>query len=69
MVDAVLDVSVHKGGEIINGVVDAVVGDASLRIVVGAYLGRAVASTDHRLTLGGDIVDVLLVFLVVDEGT
>ena len=29
-----------------DGVVDAVVRDASLRIVVGAYLGGAVASTD-----------------------
>ena len=69
MVDAVLDVSVHEGGEIVDGVVDAVVRDASLRIVVGAYLGGAVASADHRLTLGGDVVNVLLVFLIVDEGT
>ena len=53
VVDAVLDVSVHEGGEIVDGVVDAVVRDASLRIVVGAFLGGAVASADHRLTLGG----------------
>ena len=49
-------------------VVDAVVGDAPLRIVVGANLGRAVAGADHCLALGGDVVDVLLVLLVVDEG-
>ncbi len=59
VVDAVLDVSVHEGGEIVDGVVDAVVRDASLRIVLGAYLGGAVAITPHRLTLGGDVVDVL----------
>mgnify|MGYP007026104471 CR=1 FL=1 len=40
VVDAVLDVSVHEGGEIVDGVVDAVVRDASLRIVVGAYLAE-----------------------------
>ena len=69
LVDAVLDIAVHEGREVIDGVVDAVVGDTSLRIVVGAYLGRAVTRIHHRLALRGNVVDVLLVLLVVDEGT
>lgn len=67
MVDAVLYVAVHKGGKVVDGIVDAVVSDASLRIVVGANLCGAVAGADHCLTLGGDVVDILLVFFVVDE--
>ena len=39
VVDDILDVTVHEGGEVVDGVVDAVVSDASLRIVVGADLG------------------------------
>ena len=40
MVDAVLYLSVHEGRQIIDGVAYAMVGDASLRIVVGTYLGQ-----------------------------
>ena len=43
VVDAVLNFSVHEGTEIVNGLVDAMVGDSSLRIVVGTDLGRTVA--------------------------
>ena len=43
VVNAVLDVSVHKGAEVVDGIVDAMVGDTSLRIVVGTDLGRTVA--------------------------
>ncbi len=43
VVDAVLDVAVHECGKVIDGIADAVVGDAPLRIVVGANLGAAVA--------------------------
>ena len=50
MIDTVLDVSVHKGWEIVDCVADAVVGDAALWIVVGAYLGRTVAGRHHCLT-------------------
>ena len=49
VVDAVLYVAVHKGGKVVDGVVDAMVSDAPLRIVVGAYLGRAVSCGDERL--------------------
>ena len=68
MVDAVLDVAVHEGGEVVDGVVDAVVGDAALRIVVGADFGRAVAGGDEGLAARGNVVDVLLMLTVVDVG-
>ena len=42
LINAVLNVTVHEGCKIIDGVIDAVVGDASQRIVVGADLCRAV---------------------------
>ena len=42
------------------------VGDAALRIVIGADLRRAVAGRDHGFALGGDVVDVFLVLHVVD---
>ena len=69
MIDAVLNITVHKGGEVIDGIVDAVVGDTSLRIVVGAYLGRTVTGRNHGLSFGSDIIDVFLVLLVVYKGT
>ena len=64
MVDAVLDIAVHEGGKIIDGVVDAMVGDASLRIVVCANLGTAVACADEAFPSRCDVIDVLLVFTV-----
>ena len=39
LVDTFLDVAIHEGGEIVYGVVDAVVGDAALRIVIGTDFG------------------------------
>ena len=42
VVDAVLNVTIHKGRKIVDGVVYTVVGDAALRIVVGTNLRRAV---------------------------
>lgn len=39
LVYALLDVSVHEDGQVIHGPVDAVVGHAGLRIVIGADLG------------------------------
>ena len=50
--------------EVVDRIVDAVVGDASLWIVVGADLGRAVTRRDHRLALRGDLVEVFRVFEV-----
>ena len=68
MVDAVLYLSVHEGRQVVYGVADTVVGNASLRIVVGAYLCGAVACRDHRLTLRGNVVEVLLVLFVINKG-
>ena len=69
MVDTVLNVTVHKGGEVIDGIVDTMVGDASLRIVVGTDFSGAVSGRYHCLSLGGNIVQILLMFLVVNKGT
>ena len=68
MVDAVLDVAVHEGRQVVDRVVDAVVGDAPLRVVVGADLGRTVARRNHRLALRGDFVEVFRIFEVEDAG-
>ena len=69
MVDTVLDVAIHECSEIIYGVVDAMVGDASLRIVVGSNLCATVACRHHCLASAGYVVDILLMLAVVDEGT
>lgn len=68
MVDAVLDVAVHEGRQVVDRVVDAVVGDAPLRVVVGTDLGRTVARRNHRLALRGDFVEVFRIFEVEDAG-
>ena len=47
VVDAVLYVAVHKCRKIVYGVVDAVVGDASLWIVVGTDFCTAVTGADQ----------------------
>ena len=39
-----------------------------MRVVVGAYLCRAVASAHESAASAGDVVDILLVLLVIDEG-
>lgn len=45
------------------------VGNAPLRIIVGAYLGRTVAGRHHRFTFAGNVVDIFLVLFVIDEST
>ena len=49
-VDDVVDAAVHGGGEVAARVVDAVVGDAILREVVGADFFAAIASADEGFT-------------------
>ena len=51
-----------------GGIADAVIGDPTLWEVVGADLRRAVASGDKTLPTVGDIIDILLMFLVIDKG-
>ena len=53
MVDAILHISIHKSREIVNGIVDAVVGDATLWVVVGADAFAAVAAADQGFAFSG----------------
>ena len=43
LINAVLNITVEKGIEVVDGVVDSVIGDTPLREVVGADLGRSVS--------------------------
>ena len=45
-VDTVLYIAVHKSGEVVNRIIDTMVGDAPLREIVGADFGRPVARRD-----------------------
>ena len=69
VVDAVLNIAIHKRRQVVDRVVYAVVGDSTLRIVVGANLCRTVASRYECLTLRRNLVEVLLIFEVEDTGT
>ena len=69
VVDEVLYIAVDKRLKIVDGIVDAVVGDTALRIVVSAYFCRAVAGAHHGFTTRSDVVDIFLVFLIVDKRT
>ena len=51
-----------------SGVTDTVVGNTALREVVGTDLRTAVAGRNEALAAAGDIVNILLVLTVVDEG-
>ena len=62
-----MDVAVHKRRKVVDGVVDAVVRDSSLRIVVGADFSGAVACRHHCFASRRDVVNVFLMFFVVDE--
>ena len=42
MIYAVLDIAIHECGQIVYGIIDAVIGDASLWLVVGSDFGRTV---------------------------
>ena len=50
-----LDIAFHEGGEVVEGVVDAVVGNTSLRLIVGADLRGAVACGDHCFAARSDV--------------
>lgn len=67
--DEVLDVAVHEGGEVVHRVADAVVGDAALGVVVGAYFLGAVACGHESLTFGGHLFHVFVVLAFVKSGT
>ena len=68
LIDAALDITVHEGGEIVDGVIDAMVGDSTLRIVVCSNFCGAIAGRDESFTARSDVIDVFLVLFVVNEG-
>ena len=67
MVDAVLYLSVHEGWQIIYGVAYAMVGDASLRIIVGANFGRAVAGGNECFPTARNVFHIFFVLVVVNK--
>lgn len=67
MVYHVLDVSAEEALQVVGGVADAMVGDAALREVVSTNFCTTVARGNQRLAAVGNIVNILLVLLVVDE--
>ena len=64
-----LDVSCHKALQVVCGVTYTVVGYAPLRVVVGTYLGRAVARRHQTFSTTSNVVHIFLVFAVVYKGT
>src|SRR5207247_7317858 len=52
-VDQIVEVAVQQLGEVVNGVVDAMIGDTVLRKVVRANLGRAIARAHLGPALAG----------------
>ena len=69
MVDAILNVARQKGLEIVNGVIDSVVRNPALGKIVGTDFGRTVAGTYERFASRGYIVDILLMFFIVNKCT
>ena len=64
-IDDTLDVSVHEGREVIDGIADTMVGDTALRVVIGTDLGTTVAGRDHGLSARRDVIDIFLVLLII----
>src|SRR6187402_994373 len=60
----VVEVAVHHGAELVQREVDAVIGQPSLRKVVGADAVGAVAAADQALARGGFLGRALALFLV-----
>src|SRR5262249_53432266 len=65
-VDDVVELAVHDAVDLVERQVDAVVGDAALREVVGADALRAVARADQGLARRGGLRRELLLLLVLD---
>ena len=61
--------SVHESIQMIDRIIDTMIGDSALRIIVSSDFGRSVACRNHGLALVGNIVYVFLMFSVVDERT
>ena len=69
LVDALLDVTVHKDREVVHRPVDTVVGHTALRVVVSADFGGTVTGGDHRLALRADLIKIFLMLKVIETGT
>src|SRR5574344_2026253 len=67
MVDAILDVSVHKSSQIIYSIINSMVGDSSLWIIISADFRRTVASRNHCFTAFSYIINIFLMFFVINE--
>ena len=65
----VLNVTIHEALQIVCGVAYSVIRHASLRIVVGPDFGTTVARGDQCLAFAGNVIDILLMLSVIDEGT
>lgn len=66
-VDTFLNIAVHEGREVVESEVYTMVGHSTLRKVVCANLGRAVAGAYHGLTFGGYIFEIFTVLFVINE--
>lgn len=53
MFNKIVNVPVHRSGDVAAAVMNAVISDAVLRKIVGADLFGAVAGADQGATLGG----------------
>ena len=69
LVNALLDVSVHKDWQVIHTPIYAMVRYTALRIVVSADFCRAVTGRNHSLSLGGNTVKIFLVLEIVKTGS
>ena len=65
-VDERAELAVHRFGELVKSKVDAVVGDAILREIVGAYFFGAVASLDLPFSFSGEGGVLLFLFHFVE---
>ena len=69
LINALLDVAVHKDGQIVHAPANTVVRYAALRVIVRTDLGAAVSGGNHGFALGGNTVQVFLVLHIVQAGT
>ena len=68
LVDNVFNIAIHNGGDVGTRIVDAMVGDAVLREVVGADFFGAVASADEGFTGLGGVFHLFFFFALEEAG-
>ena len=67
MIDAILDITVHKCRKIVDRIVYTVIGHAALREVVSADLCRTVTCADHCFSTRCNVIEIFLMLFVVYE--